>query len=132
MPADPGRYRIFGMPVLAPCAGEVVVAVDGLQDMRVPEQDERHMAGNHVILRCAGADIVLGHFRSGSLSVRVGTRVEPGAVIGEVGNSGASSEPHLHIHAQAPGTPEAPFSGAPIPIRIAGRFLLRNTLLDVR
>lgn len=131
MPANPERYRIFGMPVLAPCAGEVVVAVDGLPDMQVPEQDDRHLAGNHIILRCAGADIVLGHFRRGSLSVRVGTRVEPGAVIGEVGNSGASSEPHLHIHAQAPGTSEAPFSGAPIPIRIAGRFLLRNTRLDV-
>ncbi len=131
MPADPERCHIFGMPVLAPCAGDVVVAVDGLEDMRVPEQDERHMAGNHVILRCAGTDIVLGHFRRGSVRVRVGERLEPGAVIGEVGNLGASSEPHLHIHAQAPGTAEAPFAGAPIPLRMAGRFLVRNTRLIV-
>lgn len=130
MPPDPSQYYIFGMAVLAPCAGDVVIAVDGLPDMQVPEQNERHLAGNHVILHCAGSDIVLGHLRRGSLRVGVGNRLEQGVLIGEVGNSGASSEPHLHIHAQMAGTPDAPFSGAPIPIRIAGRFLVRNSRVD--
>jgi len=132
MPADPNHYHIFGMPVLAPGAGDVVVAVDGLPDMLVPEQDGRHLAGNHVILRCEGSDSVLGHFRRGSLRVSVGNGLEQGVVVGEVGNSGASSEPHLHIHAQTVGSPDAPFSGAPIPIpiRIRGRFLVRNMRVD--
>ena len=46
-PADPRAYRIYGARVLAPCAGRVVLAVDGLPDMRVPEMDREHMAGNH-------------------------------------------------------------------------------------
>ena len=132
MPAQPGRYEIFGRPVIAPCAGSVIVAVDGLPDMQVPQVDSDHLAGNHVILRCAGADILLGHFRQGSLLVRVGQNLVVGEAIAQVGNSGNTSEPHLHVNAQARGTADAPFSGAPIPIRIDGRYLRRNDRLVVQ
>lgn len=132
MPADPDRYVIFGRPVIAPCAGVVVAAVDGLPDMPVPQADTDHLAGNHVILRCAGADILLGHLREGSVLVGVGRKLSARDAIAEVGNSGNTSEPHLHINAQEPGTAEAPFSGAPIPIRINGRYLVRNDRFEVR
>ena len=126
MPADPRRYHIFGTPVTAPCAGTVIVAVDGLTDMRIPELDESHLAGNHVILRCGTVDILLAHFRRGSVRVKTGAKVAIGTSIAEVGNSGSTSEPHLHIHAQRPGTSAALFSGQPIALRIEGRFLTRN------
>lgn len=126
MPTDPRHYRIFGTPVVAPCAGVVVSAVDGLPDMRVPEQDESHLAGNHVILRCGGLDILLAHFHRGSVRVTPGEQVAVGTAIAEVGNSGATSEPHLHIHAQLPGAKATPFSGRPIALRLEGRFLKRN------
>ena len=82
--------------------------------------------GNHVILRCGAVEIVHGHFRKSSLRVHAGQMLAPGATIAEVGNSGNSSESHLHIQAQLPGTTETPYSGIPIPIRIDGRFLVRN------
>ena len=126
LPVEPGLYVIFGRPVIAPCAGEVIAAVDGLPDMQVPRMDHAHLAGNHVILRCAGVHILLGHFRRGSVLVRVGGMLSAGDAIAQVGNSGNTSEPHLHVHAQEPGTADAPFSGAPIPIRIDGRYLVRN------
>lgn len=126
LPADPAAYAIFGRPVVAPCAGEIVVAVDGLPDMSVPEVDRAHLAGNYVMIRCNGVHILLGHFRRGSVRVRVGDGISEGAAIAQVGNSGNTSEPHLHIHAQRPGTVGAPFSGAPLLIRIAGRYLVRN------
>ena len=131
LPIDPRRYEIFGRTVITPCAGTVIVAVDGLPDMLVPQVDRRHLAGKHVILRCASADILLGHFRRGSLRVRVGQRLPAGAPIARVGNSGNSSEPHLHINAQLPGTAGAPFAGAPIPILIQHRYLVRNDRLVV-
>lgn len=53
-------------------------------------------------------------------------RFTSGDAIAQVGHSGNSSEPHLHINAQDPGTADAPFSGAPIPIRINGRYVARN------
>jgi murein DD-endopeptidase MepM/ murein hydrolase activator NlpD len=125
-PRDPRRYRVFGAAVVAPCPGTVIAAVDGLPDMRVPEQDDKHLAGNHVILRCGAVDIVLAHFRRGSVRVTPGQELAVGAAIAEVGNSGATGEPHLHIHAQLPGTEATPFSGHPIALRLDGRFLIRN------
>jgi hypothetical protein len=44
-PADPHAYVIYGVRVLAPCAGEVVIAVDGLPDMQVPDVESDHLAG---------------------------------------------------------------------------------------
>ena len=58
--------------MLAPCAGGVVIAVDGLLDMRVPEVDRDHLAGNHMMLRCAATDVLLGHLQQGSVKVRAG------------------------------------------------------------
>jgi Peptidase family M23 len=126
MPVDPSQYFVFGRPVIAPCEGEVIAAVDGLPDMQIPLQDEAHLAGNHIVLRCGNADILLAHFRKGSVLVRNGQQLVVGSPVAEVGNSGESGEPHLHIHAQAHGTDDAPFSGAPIPILINGRYLVRN------
>jgi murein DD-endopeptidase MepM/ murein hydrolase activator NlpD len=129
-PLEPAAYAIFGTPVLAPCAGEIVVAIGDRPDMPVPMVDEGYPAGNHVLLRCNGIDILLGHFRQGSVRVSTGDRIAVGQQIAEVGNSGETSEPHLHIHAQLPGTPDRPFSGTPVPIRFEGRFLVRNDIVD--
>jgi hypothetical protein len=130
MPADPARYLIFGVPVLSPCDGQVILAEDGHPDMPIPAMDTGHPAGNHALLRCNGIDILLGHFRKGSLRVARGESLTAGQEIAQVGNSGESSEPHLHIHAQRPSTNEAPFGGAPLPMRFDGRFLIRGDLVD--
>jgi hypothetical protein len=125
-PADPRAYFIYGRPVLAPCAGRVVLAEDGLPDMQVPEMDREHMAGNHVLLRCAQGDVMLGHLIPGSVRVRVGDSVKPGDRLGAVGNSGNSGEPHLHVHAQRRGPVGAPLGGDPLPILFDGRFPVRG------
>ncbi len=125
-PAEPQAYLIYGTPVLAPCDGWVVVVVDGLPDMPVPQVDRVHLAGNHVLLRCERADVLLGHLKPGSLQVKVGAPVRLGQVVGAVGNSGNTGEPHLHIHAQQPGTAQQPFSGNPLALKLAGRNLSRN------
>jgi hypothetical protein len=130
-PSNPKLYQIYGAKVLAPCAGEVIVAIDGLPDMRVPETDRANMAGNHLILRCSTADVLLGHFQPGSLQVSIGQRVNTGDQLARVGNSGNSDEPHLHIHAQKPGTANEPISGDPLSMRLGGRFLVRNDRVSV-
>ncbi|MCO8146018.1 M23 family metallopeptidase [Rhodovulum tesquicola] len=130
-PSEPAAYAIFGTPVLAPCAGEVVVAEGDRPDMPVPMVDDGYPAGSHILLRCASIDILLGHFRQGSVRVSTGDSIALGQQIAEVGNSGETGEPHLHIHAQLPGTTERPFSGTPVPIRLEGRFLVRNDIVDI-
>ena len=107
-PADPSLYRIFGMPVLAPCSGVVVKAIDGLPDMTVPQYDRANMAGNHVVLACGGVHVVMAHFRKGSVLAHARDAVQAGQKLAEVGNSGGTDEPHLHIHAQRPGRRDLP------------------------
>jgi hypothetical protein len=130
-PTDPGRYRIFGLSVRAPCSGKVVVAVDGLPDMQVPAYDRAHPAGNHVMLACGDAHIALAHFRQGSVRVHVGETVQVGQLLAQVGNSGGSNEPHLHIHAQRPGSATEPMGGEPLPMLLGGRFLVRGDRMEV-
>ena len=126
LPPEPNQYNIYGVAVYAPCAGQVIAAIDGLPDMQVPQTDRQYMAGNHVLLRCNDADVLLGHFKPGSLKVRMGDAVTVGQAVGAVGNTGNTSEPHLHIHAQQRGTVSEPLSGDPLPVRFDGRFLVRN------
>jgi murein DD-endopeptidase MepM/ murein hydrolase activator NlpD len=126
LPDDPRAYVMFGDRVLAPCGGAVAGAADGAPDMPPPQPDRAHMAGNYVLLDCAGVHVLLGHLQRGSVAVRSGQTVRTGEVLGLVGNSGNTGEPHLHIHAQRPGSSAEPMSGEPLPIRLDGRYLVRN------
>jgi hypothetical protein len=128
-PRDPGRYLIFGEPVYAPCAGAVANAEDGLPDRQPPSADPWHPAGNHVLLNCAEADVLLAHLMHGSLAVRPGDWVYQGQLIGKVGNSGLSAEPHLHLHAQHRGSGGDFLAAEPMPLRVDGRILVRNSQL---
>jgi murein DD-endopeptidase MepM/ murein hydrolase activator NlpD len=78
--------------------------------------------GNHVVLDLGkGVYAVLAHLQRGSVSVSPGQRVRRGEVIGRCGNSGNSTEPHLHFQLQdhrvpliAAGVPFT-FEGVPVP-----------------
>lgn len=130
-PADPSRYAIFGARLHAPCDGTVIAAESGMQDFQVPQQDPVNRLGNHVILRCGDADIVFAHMRKGSVTVSPGDTLTTGDLLGAVGNSGASTEPHLHIHAQRPAAESTqPIAGDPLALRIDGRFLVRGDHLS--
>jgi Peptidase family M23 len=125
-PRDPADYRIFGDSVFAPCAGRVVEVLDGLRDQPVPVVDRAHMAGNHVLLACGTFEILLGHLQQGSVRVGIGSTVGTETLLGRVGNTGNTGEPHLHIHAQRIGTTAMPLGGEPLPIRLNGRYPVRN------
>jgi murein DD-endopeptidase MepM/ murein hydrolase activator NlpD len=43
--------------------------------------------------------VVLAHLRRGSVAVRPGQRVTTGALVGRCGNSGNSTQPHVHVQA---------------------------------
>jgi len=95
------QYHCWGQPILAPGAGTVVTAVDSLPDQRIGEMDRANPPGNHVILDHGNGEFsLLGHMRRGSVAVRPGQSVAQGEKIGECGNSGNTSEPHLHYHLQ--------------------------------
>ncbi|WP_425093353.1 peptidoglycan DD-metalloendopeptidase family protein [Tropicimonas sp. S265A] len=125
-PGATSDYTIWNRAVLAPCSGQVLTARDDLPDMAPPTRDRTDLAGNHVILECGGNHVVLAHLRRGSVDVKPGDAVETGAPLGRVGNSGNTTQPHLHLHVQTPGTRDAPLSGSSIPFTVDGQWLVRN------
>jgi hypothetical protein len=106
-------YHCFGQPILAPADGRVILAVDGIADNVPGQMNAPQVAGNHVIVdHGTGEYSVLAHLRSGSVAVRPGDRVARGQRLGECGNSGNSSEPHLHYQLQD-GPEMGPSAGLP-------------------
>lgn len=130
LPDDPARYAIWNRRVLSPCDGTVLGMHAEAPDMAPPRVDRRLMAGNHVRLRCGDAHVLLAHFRRGSVAVRPGQRVRVGQLLGRVGNSGNSGEPHLHVHAQWPGTDASPFDADARPILFDGGYRVRGDRVD--
>lgn len=98
-------YYAFGQPILAPAAGVVISSRDGIPDNRPGEKYmNRHLdeiRGNYVVIDHQNGEYsFLVHLQQGSVQVKAGDRVRPGDPIGRCGNSGHSSEPHLHYHLQ--------------------------------
>lgn len=102
-PKNPASYIIYGDPVYAVADGRVAAAVDGEPDSP-PGGFPEHIAldkadGNHVVLDLGGGRHALyAHLKPHSVRVREGQRVHRGQLLGQVGSSGNSSEPHLHFH----------------------------------
>lgn len=94
-------YYAFGKELYAPCDAEVVQVVDGVKDNKPGELNPIYVPGNSIILKTAQNEyIVLAHFKQHSILVQQGQKVRKGQLLGQCGNSGNSSEPHLHFHLQ--------------------------------
>ena len=95
-------YHCFGRPIYAPSAGTVVDVVSNLPDLPFGESDTENATGNFVIIDHPNGDFsLLGHLRQGSVEVAVGDTVKAGTPVGRCGNSGNTTEPHLHDQLQA-------------------------------
>lgn len=94
-------YYCFGKKILSPASGVVVEAVDGIRDNKIGSTNEDLLTGNMVVIKHSKNEIsVLAHLKQGSVKVKMGDKVKTGQTIGVCGNSGNSSEPHLHYHLQ--------------------------------
>lgn len=124
-PADPSGYAIFGAAVVSPCDGTVEESVDGSPDGAPPPTaggPPPNPLGNYLAIRCANdVSIFLGHLQRGSVAVTKGDLVTRGAGLARAGHSGASPEPHLHIHAER--------GGKAVPLTLGGKWLVRNGLV---
>jgi murein DD-endopeptidase MepM/ murein hydrolase activator NlpD len=97
-------YRAYGAEALAVADGVITEIKDGIPEnvpgatRAVPITMET-IAGNHVVIDLGhGRYALYAHLQPRSLRVKVGDRVRRGQVLGLVGNSGNSTQPHLHFH----------------------------------
>lgn len=94
-------YYAFGQEIIAPADGVVTYVVDGVHNNQPGEMNRMFVPGNLVIIKHADNEYSLfAHFKQNSIRVKVGDKVKRGQVIGLCGNSGNSSEPHLHFQVQ--------------------------------
>lgn len=126
------RFYAFDETIIAPAGGRVVSAQDGVPDLvarRSPlarvsyavtqasraRQGARGLAGNHVILDLGdgGPYLVVAHLRCGTVAVRPGEAVVAGQRLGSCGNSGNSTQPHVHLQVM---DRVDPFAAAGVPL----------------
>ena len=112
----PERFVAFGRPVLAPGDGTVVHVHDAEPDHEarrsqlalIPyalgqagrlRRGAGAVAGNHVVVHLlgSGAFVLLAHLQRGSVRVSPGQEVVAGQEIARCGNSGNSTQPHVHL-----------------------------------
>ena len=125
-------YRCYGAEALAVADGVVVATKDGIPE-NIPGATSRAVpitletvGGNHVILDLGnGRFAFYAHLQPGTLRVKNGDKVRRGEVVGLVGNSGNSTEPHLHFHisnANSPlGSEGLPYAFASFEVQGKGR-----------
>lgn len=144
-PEPPGSFVGFGRPILAPVTGTVVAVHDGepdhdafrglpsvgyaLTQHRRVAQGWAGLAGNHVLIEVeTGVVVALCHLREGSLRVVGGQRVWAGDPIGQCGNSGNSTEPHVHLQAMT--HPDVDHAVG-LPIAFPGGLPRNRTVVDI-
>lgn len=100
------NYYCFEQNILAPADGIVISVFDECADNKILpfgliNRYINDIRGNYVVIKHSGDEFsVLAHLRQGSMNVVKGQFVKHGDVIAKCGNSGRSSEPHLHFQVQ--------------------------------
>jgi murein DD-endopeptidase MepM/ murein hydrolase activator NlpD len=103
-------YRGYHAPLLAVADGTVSAVVSNMKeaaphviptDLTFPQ-----LGGNYIIIDIGDGNFAFyAHMVLGTASVKVGDEVTRGQVIGRLGNSGNTSEAHLHFHVSPAPTP---------------------------
>jgi len=100
-PKENSNYFVFGKKIIAICDASVVKIITGVKDNIPGQLNPNQLTGNTVILKTkANEYIVFAHLKENTILVKEGQQVKQGDVLGLCGNSGNSSEPHLHLSLQ--------------------------------
>lgn len=111
-------YYCFSKKILSPGYGIIVDLVNNIKDNKVG--DMPNISGNRVIIDHKNGEYsVISHFKLGSIAVNIADTVKPGQYLGLCGNSGHSSEPHIHYHMQ--NSPNL-YKGEGLPIQFKSYF----------
>lgn len=130
-PKDLKSYYCYGKEVLAPAEGVVVAVYDHFSDCRIigggqTDPSSSDIGGNRIVIQHSEHEFsTLCHLMPKSAAVRVGQPVRCGDIIARCGNSGNTSEPHLHFQVQ---NAKGFYSSIGLPIRF--KSIKKSTTLN--
>ena len=94
-------YFAFGEDIIAPCDARVVSVIDDVPDNIPGEMNPQQLTGNTIVLQTDNDEyLLLAHLMKGSIVVQEGQDIRKGEILAKCGNSGNSTEPHLHLSLQ--------------------------------
>jgi hypothetical protein len=94
-------YYCFGAVLVAPASGTVMIVDDGHPDCAPGKIDKVNPKGNYIIIDHQNGEYsFMAHFKQNSITVKVGDQIVAGQILGYCGNSGNTSESHLHYQLQ--------------------------------
>jgi len=117
----------YGTPVYSPCYGNIKNIHDGEPDEKIFVK-RRGAVANSVIIGCDGFDVFMAHFKESTFRIKEGDVVNIGDEIAQIGNSGYSDGPHLHINAFVLDKDKENRIG--IPIVFEGRYLVKGSIFS--
>jgi hypothetical protein len=94
-------YEVFGKDVISPANGKVIQVINGAIDVLPGERDRGNGIGNAIIIDFENGEFgVICHLKHDSIRVSVGNNIKQGQIIGLCGNTGNTTEPHIHFQLQ--------------------------------
>ena len=127
LPVQNEKYGVFNQVVCSPCDGEVFEVEDKWPNETPWSGNPPYNLGNHIMITSNEFGVLMGHLQKGSILVKIGDQVLKGQPLAQAGNSGWTSQPHLHIQAMKVST--GSFWGwKGMPIFFHGRNPVKNSL----
>jgi hypothetical protein len=97
MPLNNEDYPIFGEKVFCPINGTVIKVVNNIDDNIPYSGNYPYNTGNTLIIKDSNYYFLIGHLKKGSIRINTGDYVHQNDLLAEVGNSGYSERPHVHM-----------------------------------
>ena len=130
LPKRNEEYPIFGEDVYCPMEGKVIKVENNIADNEPFIGTYPYNTGNTVVIKNANYYYLLGHLKKASIIVSIGSIVKAGDFIGQIGNSGYSERPHLHMQLIESDS-ENYWFGKGISIRFEGSNLFKNRVIKI-
>lgn len=100
--ANLSDYEAFDAEIIAPANGIVTEVVYDRPDLPIGRKDTVRASGNKILIDHENGEFsLIAHFKQNSIIVNIGERVNQGQLLGLCGNSGNTTEPHIHYHLQS-------------------------------
>lgn len=128
------NYYCYGMNIIAPADGEIVVVSGKYNDSKVygdgtVDCNAKDIRGNFVVIKHNDYEYsTIAHIMPKSILVTLGQKVKQGEIIAKCGNSGNSSEPHIHFQLQ---NGKSFFASAGLPIEFSDITITNNACYNL-